>query len=194
MPLLDVLRRETRPTHEALYGHPLLKGLSDDNLTLNGFHQILMAFEAYYHHAEPAFNSAPPPPVPSAPVLSWLTDDFREHGLASLTNRLTFRHPPLDSLSKRIGYLYAKQCSTLGGHAISQHVERVLGLKPHTGQWFFAGYGEHNGLRWREFTLWLGANEDRLDGAEAIWGARQAFENIARLCDQVAQMRAVNVS
>lgn len=187
MPLLDVLRRETRQQHEALHSHSLLKGLSDDSLTLDGFRRILLAFEAYYHHGEAAFASAPPPPAPNAPVLSWLTDDFREHGLSSYANRITFRHPPLDTLSKRAGYLYAKQASTLGGHVISRHLERKLGLKPHTGQWFFAGYGEHNGIRWREYTLWLDGCEARLDADEAVWGARQAFENISFFCDGVAQ-------
>ncbi|MBW8882387.1 MAG: hypothetical protein JF615_13485, partial [Asticcacaulis sp.] len=57
MALLEVLRRETRQQHEALHTHPLLKGLSDDSLTLDGFRRILLAFEAYYRHGESAFAS-----------------------------------------------------------------------------------------------------------------------------------------
>ncbi|ESQ87797.1 hypothetical protein ABAC460_18190 [Asticcacaulis sp. AC460] len=188
MPLLDVLRHDTRNQHEALHSHPLLKGLSDDSLTMDGFSRILLAFEAYYRHGEAAFASAPAPQTANAPVLSWLADDFREHDLTSWAHRITFRHPPLDTLSKRVGYLYTKQGSTLGGHVISRHLERHLGLKPHTGQWFFAGYGQENGVRWREFTLWLGANEVRLDVEEAVWGACQAFENIAHFCDRMAEL------
>jgi len=187
MPLLDVLRRDTRQQYAALHSHSLLRGLSDDSLTVSDFRRILLAFEAYYRHGEAAFASAPAPATANAPVLSWLAEDFQEHDLHSWAHRFTFRHPPLDTLSKRVGYLYTKQDSTLGSHVISRHLERQLGLKAHTGQWFFAGYGEHNGIRWREFTLWLTANESRLDPEEVVWGARQAFDNIAHFCDHIAQ-------
>ena len=191
MALLDVLRREFRHQSGVLGRHPLLTGLSGDTLTLEGFHRILVAFEAYFHHGEAAFDSAPPPPAPNAPVLSWLTDDFREHGLTSWANRVTFRHPPLDSLSKRVGYLFAKQGLTLDGPVISRRIEQQLGLKPQANQWFFAGYGHDTGRLWRELGLWLGRNEGRLDAAEAVWGTQILFEKIILFCDHVAEPERV---
>jgi len=187
MSLIDALRRQTREQHEALHRHPLLNGLSDDTLTLDDFHHILLAFDAYYTHAEAACFAEWPEGAPNAPVLAWLASDLAQHGLESWAGRIDFTHPPLDTPSKMAGYLYTKQGSTLGGHVISKHVERRLGLIPHIDQWFFAGYHHDNGQEWKTFVAVLDAGDFNID--ETISAACQAFDTIAHFCDVVHQMR-----
>src|SRR3569623_1835613 len=108
MPLLAALRHHTREPHEALHRHPLLSGLSDDSLTLNDFRHILLAFDAYYTHAEAACFAQWPEAAPNAPVLAWLSSDLAQHGLDSWADRVAFAHPPLDAPSKMAGYLYTR--------------------------------------------------------------------------------------
>ncbi|ESQ84612.1 biliverdin-producing heme oxygenase [Asticcacaulis benevestitus] len=185
MPLLDVLRHHTRQQHEALHQHPLLLGLSNP-ITLADFHRIVLAFDAYYTHAEAACLADWPEDVPNAPVLAWLASDMAQQGLESWSDRFDFHHAPLDTPSKLAGYLYTKQGSTLGGHVISKHLERQLALIPHLDQWFFAGYHD-NGAQWKQFVVML--ETSGLDEDEAVTSAQQSFENICYFCDAMTLLR-----
>lgn len=184
MPLLESLRHHTRARHEALHFHPLLSSLSNDSLTLAGFHHILLAFEAYYRRAEAACAVELPDDVPNAPVLAWLESDLAQHRLDSWAGRLGIDLPAVDTPSKAAGYLYMKQGSTLGGSVISKHLERRLSLVPRIDQWFFAGYGHENGAKWKQFTGWLDDND--FDETEAVATATGCFDAVAAFCDQVA--------
>ena len=187
MSLIEALRHHTRAQYEALHQHPLLAGLSDDRLTLDDFHHILLAFDAYYTHAEAACFAGWPEHAPNAPVLAWLASDLAQHRLDSWADRVVFSHPPLDTPSKMAGYLYVKQGFTLGGQTISKHVERQLALIPHIDQWFFAGYHHDNGRQWKLFVEVI----DGLDfhREDVVASASQSFENLAWFCDSVVQLR-----
>jgi heme oxygenase len=189
MRLLEALRHHTRQQHEALHAHPLLTGLSDSTLTLSDFHHILLAFEAYYSHAEAACAAGWPEAVPNAPVLTWLGSDLAQHRLQSHAAHIAFVHPPIDTRSKLAGYLYTKQGSTLGGHVISKHLERQLGLIPRLDQWFFAGYGHDNGPNWKAFTAHLDDLDDVLNPDEVVGSACRAFETIAWFCDALLDLK-----
>ncbi len=189
MRLIEALRHYTREQHEALHMHPLLNGLSNAPLTGADFHYILLAFEAYYSHAEAACFAGWPEDIPNAPVLTWLDSDLAQHGLKSQVDRIVFAHPPIDTRSKLAGYLYTKQGSTLGGHVISKHLERELGLIPRLDQWFFAGYGHDNGLHWKTFTSHLDDLGDALNPEEVLASARRSFETIAWFCDVFHDMK-----
>ena len=193
MRLLEVLRSDTREQHEALHTHPLLTGLSDSSLTLSDFHHILLAFEAYYSHAEAACQTGFPEDVPNAPVLNWLDSDLAQQAVKSWANRLTFKHAPIDTPSKLAGYLYTKQGSTLGGHVISKHLERQLGLIPRIDQWFFAGYGPHNGAQWKLFVDILERHNEAFCYDEVVLSARQSFESITWFCDAVATLKKMPI-
>lgn len=189
MRLIEALRTHTRLQHEALHTHPLLNGLSDTSLTLTDFHHILLAFEAYYTHAEAACLAGWPEDVPNAPVLTWLGSDLAQHRLESRARHIAFVHPPIDTRSKLAGYLYTKQGSTLGGHVISKHLERQLGLIPRLDQWFFAGYGHDNGPHWKTFTSYLETLGDALNPDEVVASARRAFETIVWFCDSLFDLK-----
>ena len=190
MSLLEVLRHKTRTQHEALHHHPLLRGLSDEGLTRADFDHILLAFDAYYRRAEAARKFAAPEGVPDAPVLAWLAADLERQGLEGLSG-IEIDFQALDTPSKLAGYLYTKQGSTLGGHVISKHLERCLGLVPHRDQAFFAGYGAEpltgNGARWKRFVAWLDGGDFDVDAA--VMTAQLSFDAIAAACDRVVEMR-----
>jgi len=191
MRLLEALRTHTRSRHDALHTHPLLEGLSAPRITLDDFHHILLAFEAYYSHAEAACQAGWPEGVPNAPVLTWLASDLAQQGLESWSQRIPFHHPPIDTRSKLAGYLYAKQGSTLGGHVISKHLERQLGLIPRLDQWFFAGYGHDNGPHWKQFLTHLDDLGDALREDEVVESACRTFDHISFFCDSVHAMRQI---
>ncbi len=187
MLLIDALRFHTRQPHEALHRHPLLRGLAGDGITLAAFHNILLAFEAYYTVAEAACATVIDD-IPNAPVLAWLASDLAQHRLLSLSGRVEVPTMALDTPARVAGYLYTKQGSTLGGHVISKHLERSLGLIPHIDQWFFAAYGRDNGPQWKRFVAYLDAHEDALPQDEVVEAARQAFAAITKACDCVYEM------
>ncbi len=187
MSLIEALRHHTCAQYEALHQHPLLTGLSEERLTLDDFHHILLAFDAYYTHAEAACFAEWPEHAPNAPVLAWLASDLAQHRLESWADRIAFNHPPLDTPSKMAGYLYVKQGSTLGGQAISKHVERQLALIPHIDQWFFASYHHDNAQQWKRFAEVLESHDFHHD--DVVASARQSFENLAWFCDSVVQLR-----
>lgn len=198
MRLLEALRTHTRQQHDALHTHPLLSGLSPaepggTSIRLEDFHYILRAFDAYYAHAEAACIAEMPEQVPNAPVLNWLASDLAQHRLESWAPRIAFRHPPIDTPSKLAGYLYTKQGSTLGGHVISKHLERELALIPRLDQWFFAGYGPHNGAQWKLFVDVLERHSDQFSHDEVVRAAQQSFETIAWFCDTVHLMKDVEI-
>jgi len=191
MRLIEALRSHTRQQHEALHTHPLLNGLSNASLSMADFHRILLAFDAYYSHAEAACLAGWPEDVPNAPVLTWLGSDLAQHGLTSQAQRIPFVHPPIDTRSKLAGYLYTKQGSTLGGHVISRHLERHLGLIPRLDQWFFAGYGHDNGTNWKIFAAHIDALGGALDPDEVLASARRAFETLTWFCDAFHDMKPI---
>lgn len=189
MTLIESLRARTRRQHEALHSHPLLKGLSDDSLTLEGFHDILLAFDAAYAFHEPDLSRIFPD-SPNAPVREWLARDLQRHGLTSVAGVLALETPDMRTPSRLMGYLYVKQGSTLGGHVISRHLQTHLGLRPHVDQHVFAGYGVATGLQWRRFMTALDRYGEDLDSNEVTQGATDTFDHIAHACDAVLDLRA----
>lgn len=192
MSVLKSLRAHTRRQHEALHVHPLLKGLSDDSLTLEDFYDILLAFDAAYAAPEPNLHQEPNlhkvfPDAPNAPVRDWLARDLKRHGLTPL--RPLLKAPRFHTPSRLMGYLYVKQGSTLGGHVISRHLRDHLGLEPHVDQHFFAGYGIATGVQWRRFVAALAAYAPELNEAELLSAAADAFDHIRAACDAVAAAR-----
>ena len=191
--MIDILRSQTHSQHIALHDYPLLAGLSRNQISDAEFNDILLAFDAYYSAAEAA-RFPVGHDLPDAPVRQWLSKDLMHRGLNGLQGRIVFRHPPIDTLSKLVGYLYTKQGSTLGGRVISKHLQACLGLVPGVDQRFFAGYGEDNGLQWKRFVAGVESLADRLDADEAAAAAQAAFEHIAWVCDQVAELRQTHAA
>lgn len=185
---LESLRDATREAHEALHHHPLLAPLSTEGLTRERLGAILQAFGVYYRAAEAAITLPVPADLPHAPVRDWLAQDMTELNIEPLQLNLTV--PPIDTLSHLIGYLYAKQGSTLGGRVISKHIERQLELHPLIDQHFFAGYGPENGAHWKAFVGWVNDHQADLDLRPMIAAACDAFDGIKRACDQVFMSQA----
>ena len=177
-----------------MHHHPLLAGLSGNRITLTDFHQILLAFEVYYRLAEAARTAPAPDGMPDAPVKRWLSHDLRRHGLGAWPASRELSVPQLDTSAKVAGYLYTKQGSTLGGHVISKHLEKQLGLTPGTDQAFFNGYGADNGPQWKRFVAALEDPAANLSEDEVVNAAQAAFTAIARVCDRVHALRCAHAT
>jgi heme oxygenase (biliverdin-IX-beta and delta-forming) len=183
MDLVNKIRAQTATLHEALHQHELLSPLVSSTVTLNDYRFALEAFNAYYQKFEHLFPQNFHSGIASAPVLQWLSFDFRKHKLPPAVKGVTApRTCALHTRSHAWGYLYTKQGSTLGGSVISQHLKKTLGLRPQVDQHFFAGYGTKTGELWKSFLNELAYNSPSLNHDEVVEGAMSAFEHITDCC------------
>ncbi len=182
--LLETLRQETKTQHEALHVHPLLAPLTSNDITLPEYVSALQAFHHAYKLME-AQQRAVVPGLPDAPTLEWLGHDLQQQGAAPRVLR-DVPYPAADTPSKRLGYLYVKQGSTLGGQVISRNLERRLGLAKGTDNMFFAGYGDKTGQQWKAFLL-ASVKLEGINVDEAAAQAVASFDAIGLSCDAVLQ-------
>lgn len=183
MTLLEALRAETRDAHEALHEHPLLKPLTEADLTVSQYGAALAAFDVFYTAMESGRTAATPAGMPDAPVRRWLQNDLENLRQAPLDLRIQV--PLADTTARVTGYLYVKQGATLGGAVMSKNLNRVLGLRPGLDQMFFAGYGPQTGRMWKFFIENLYGLASYLPQNEIIEMAVASFQAIAAACDAV---------
>ena len=182
--ILETLRQATKTQHEALHVHPLLAPLTTNQITRPEYVAALQAFYHAYKLME-SQQRVPVPGLPDAPALTWLTHDLQAQGAAPRALR-DVPYPPADTPSKRLGYLYVKQGSTLGGQVISRNLERRLGLAKGTDNTFFAGYGDQTGPQWKAFLL-ASVKLQGINMDEAAAQAVASFDAIGLSCDAVLQ-------
>ena len=183
MTLLEALRAETRDAHEALHVHPLLRPLTEPDLTREQYGAALAAFDVFYRAMESGRTAAAPVGMPDAPAQRWLQSDLENLGQAPLD--IVLATPVADTPARVAGYLYVKQGSTLGGAVMSKNLNRVLGLRPGLDQMFFAGYGPQTGRMWKFFIENLSGGAPYLPQTEIIEMAVASFQAIAAACDAV---------
>ena len=181
---LDSLRAACGEMHEKLHLHPLLKPLTQADITLVDYHWILRAFDMAYRHME-SRRRVRSDRMPDAPVLQWLAQDMKLHGLSPEFSSLQVPYPAVDSFPKLAGYLYVKQGSTLGGRVISKQLAKHLGLSDGGTNHFFAGYGDETGQQWKRFMIALTHYIRPGEEAETCRQAVASFQLIARCCDRM---------
>lgn len=181
--LITALREATHTVHQALHVHSLLAPLQDDDITLDDYCWCLRAFHYAYATLPPAHSAFN---LPDVPFLAWLAEDMRIHNIEAVALP-PVTYPVVDSYSKYIGYLYVKQGSTLGGRAISKHLQKILGLVPQRTNHFFAGFGEETGERWKQFLHLL--DDNRIASQETVQQATATFQHIAACCDETLKLK-----
>ena len=184
-PLLPSLRAATHNPHEALHVHPLLLPLSRADITLNDYTWIIATFYAAYAHME-ACREFREEIGCDSPLLDWLEKDLQKHSIKKLTIA-PYPYPVIENLSQLLGYLYVKQGSTLGGRVITKHLQKYLGLQEKQDNFFFAGYSENTGAKWKEFCQLLEAQP--ADSEQTIFQAIKTFECFTYYCDEAYKMK-----
>lgn len=176
--LLESLRHATLNQHQALHVHPLLAPLQDDTISMEDYRWIIRAFHQLYASVEKQPYSTFG--MPDVPAVTWLERDMQVHDITP-AEPAPINYPALTNPSQLLGYLYVKQGSTLGGRVISKHLHKTLGLIDHETNYFFAGFGEETGPRWKAFLKLLENKE--VNHEEAVNQAIKTFKATIDCCD-----------
>jgi len=175
--LLQRLRDETRPAHDALeendFNQQLLAGTVSAAATarfLTKLYGFLQPYETCLdHHTFPAewdiarrhrahliLQDLTPPggPVPALPLCPTM--------------------PPLETWPQLLGAMYVLEGSTLGGQVITRQLAKAdIPLRT-----YFTGYSERTGPMWKQFCHLLMEAAEEVDQEEIVQSARQTFQTL----------------
>lgn len=185
MSIMHELREATRVDHHAL---ETSLGLTDPDVSTSKYVQTLERFYGYYAPLEDR--------LPDIPGVTDVIDDLGLRLKVPLLqrdlhhwgcNEQTLPHcytlPRLHDALDALGCLYVLEGSTLGGRLLIRHFQSRLGISPHGGGAFFAGYGERTPAMWRAFGEALGALPLSGDQSErVVQNARATFHTLHSWC------------
>jgi heme oxygenase len=183
--ILQRLRLETRPYHEALDHHPLMVQLMSPELSLPLYQHLLGKFLGFYQPLEPILARFPHWSslglnLAERRKTSWLLQDLSRLGASAADLPACPAADWIHDAAAAMGTFYVMEGSTLGGQVISRHVTSRLGLRADHGLAFFSSYGESVGARWKETReallrfVELGGDEDSM-----IEAAKKTFIALA---------------
>ena len=145
--ILKRLRQETLQHHDQLERQsPLLSS----QLTLAGYHQLLLRFYGYYKPLEERLTKSVRREAAFFDQNGRRKSQFLEQDLAALNHGATDglkqvprceNLPLLENIPQLLGCLYVLEGATLDGQKITAHLQTHLGLTPQSGTAFFHGYG-----------------------------------------------------
>ncbi len=156
--LLERLKNETRPEHEAIEA---VLDLMDEGLTMSAYRSRLERFYGFYATIERRLHELGGwdehgIDLSARRKLPLLESDLKALGVEAVSGLpVCMELPILPGLADGFGCLYVLEGSTLGGQFIGRHVREVLGVTPEAGGRFFHGYGEETGSMWRSFRVAL---------------------------------------
>ena len=184
VPVLERLRSETRPHHDAI---ETAINLTSATLTLGSYRHTLARFHGFYRPLEVGMQAAGGWADHGFAVgarwkTSLLEADLRSLGVndpAALP--VCTDLPPHANLAAAFGCLYVLEGATLGGQIINRALEKSLGITPQAGSAFFHGYGERTGTMWRAFRAALTAFAvTPCDQDEVVEAAKDTFSKLHR--------------
>jgi heme oxygenase len=193
------LRKATHSAHVRLNRNPILHRLTEADLTLADYLNVIQAYNFFYQRLESRIAQATPLiddafPYASRAKAGWLATDQSRLGIVMPAQ------PPLtetewdfgviDGIGQLTGVLYVIEGATLGGQVIGHHLEENLGLTRESGARFFHGYGADTDACWQEFCVWLETLSPQANQIErAEHAARTLFSKLETLlgaCSAVA--------
>lgn len=172
--LLERLRRETGPQHEAL---EKTADLLSPTLTMARYHAVLRQFHRFWCGWQPLAHgllAGEPELLAGRDRTPLLVADLAHFRLTPLP--VAGPLPALSDADMALGSLYVLEGSTLGGQVIAQHLETRLGLRNGAGYAYFKGYGRQNGPMWAALRERLARHPAEGPAAERlVTGAKQTF-------------------
>lgn len=175
--LLDMLKRETRASHEQLERlNPLPTTRADYAAQLAAFYGFVAPWEERLAATLPESDSIRAGRAKRA----WLEADLAYFGydLAAIPRASGDELPATASRPAILGAAYVLEGSTLGGLMISQHVERTLGLAGGEGYRFHRSYGPQVGAQWQAFRAELLRASSPENDPVIVQAARETFDLI----------------
>ncbi|MDZ7802506.1 biliverdin-producing heme oxygenase [Thiohalophilus sp.] len=179
--LLGRLRTATRPAHQALEQHPILRPLPGPALTDTDYLRVLTAFADFYRILEPSLLDELTKLVDKQdtayryqPRWPLLRDDLRD--LHTVTSGNPPEIPNLPSIcdtSTLLGVMYVLEGATQGGRIIAPNLANTLGLNATCGARYFHLYRQ--GM-WQHFKVLLAGYDRRVNNTAATHSAIQVFD------------------
>ncbi|MCF4129239.1 biliverdin-producing heme oxygenase [Methylobacterium sp. SyP6R] len=175
--ILERLRAETRPAHEAIE-----RDLAWETrvATLAEYRALLARFWGFHAVLEPALAAS----LDDAPFfdprrrLAHLAADLRILGFddAKIQILPCPRLAPPRDRAEAFGALYVLEGSTLGGQVIAKHIGRQLGLTAECGCRYYAAHGRETGAMWKAFRQRLAEEATRGEADAIVISATATFD------------------
>jgi heme oxygenase len=189
------LRARTRAAHERLNRHLLLADLMQPGYPLRSYWLVLSAYYHFYRGMEALIESASEQLKSGFDYMPrrkhrWLRQDLVDsfhidpEDFFWLPAR-RFLPIRIEDQADLVGALYVIEGATLGGQAISRHIQAGrLGVTAEHGGRFFNGYGEQTTTRWHEFlTFAEQACPDAAQREKAAHAALAVFAEVEAALD-----------
>ena len=177
--ILQRLRAETQPAHEALEQNEFNRALTAGTLTPAATEQFLgklYGFLLPYETQLRRHDFGPEWQLELRQRAHLLREDLP--GAASLPLCPTL--PPLGTRAQVLGALYVLEGSTLGGQVITRQLAKAgIGQRR-----YFAGHAERTGPLWQSFCQLLAAEATDDNQAEIVQSAIQTFQALHAWIEQ----------
>lgn len=177
--ILQRLRLETQPYHEALEQNAFNQALTTGTLTpatLEHFLGKLYGFLVPYEAQLRRHDFGPEWQLELRQRAHLIREDLPLADALPLCPAL----PPLATRAQMLGALYVLEGSTLGGQVITRQLAKAgLGQRR-----YFAGHAEHTGPLWKSFCQLLAAEATDDNQAEIVRSAIQTFQALHAWIEQ----------
>jgi heme oxygenase len=178
--ILQALRAETRPAHDALEQNPFNQALTAGTITeaatshfLTKMYGFLVPYEARLRQQ----NLGPEWEADARQRAHLVLEDLQQPASALA---LCPSMPPLASWPQLLGAMYVMEGSTLGGQVIARQLAKAE-IPQRT---YFLGYGERTGPRWKAFCHLLADAATPANQAEIVASASLTFQHLSAWLNQ----------
>lgn len=171
-PVLQRLRTETRPYHDALEANDFNRQLSTGTVSAAATERFLAKLYGFLYPYEARLRNQTFPPA-------WdVSHRYRAHlirqDLPGAALPLCPALPPLHTWPQLLGAMYVLEGSTLGGQVIARQLAQA-GI---TTRAYFTGYGERTGPMWKAFCQLLTAEATPDNEEEIVQSAIFTFQTL----------------
>lgn len=178
--ILQALRSETRPAHDALEQNDFNQALTAGTITeeatahfLAKMYGFLVPYEARLRQQE----LGPEWEVFTRQRAHLILDDLQQSASAL---EICSDMPPLTSWPELLGTMYVMEGSTLGGQVIARQLAKAnIPLRN-----YFSGYGERTGPLWKAFCQLLTQEATADNQAEIVQSASLTFQKLSAWLNQ----------
>jgi heme oxygenase len=179
-PILQALRLETRPAHDALEQNAFNQQLTAGTVTEAAaahFLAKMYGFLAPYEARLKAQNLGPEWEADTRQRAHLILTDLNQPAAAL---PICPDLPPLATWPQLLGVMYVLEGSTLGGQVIA----RQLAKQNIPLRLYFSGYGERTGSLWKAFCQLLSQEATPDNEADIVQSASLTFQKLATWLNQ----------
>jgi heme oxygenase len=172
--ILQLLRTETRPYHDALEQNEFNRTLQDGTITAPITHRFLARLYGFlvpYEARLRQHDFAPEWQIGQRQRAHLILQDL---GVEAAALPLCLQMPTLAAWPQLLGAMYVLEGSTLGGQVLSRQLAKA-GIEARS---YFTGNGEQTGPLWKSFCERLSAAATEENQAQIVASAASTFQTL----------------